>query len=327
MVFNKKDIIRKVRIFILRIPRRKILTFSFFLFLATSFWLMQVYRQSFEVTATIPVKYKLTANDIVLREDLPTHMTLRLRDDGAALFRYYFTRRNDSLEIDIDKILQESTTKVLQGPALEQTIRRNMLNSTTLLNYSPVKISFQYDSLKSKKVPVIFDGQVNLAAGYLLNDDIKITPDSVMIYASENDINKIHYAYTETDTVNDFKSNKPLVFKLIKSRNQRVNPSEVLVEVPIEEFTQKSIQIPISCLNVDENIEVKFFPSTVKISFFVGLSKYRQITQNDFEIQYDYHELKKMKQSIVPVRLTLVPSYIQNLRIEPADVEFIFEQK
>lgn len=326
MVFNKETL-RKVRIFLIRIPRRKILTFSFFLLLATIFWVMQIYRQSFEVTTVIPIKYVQLSEDIILRYQLPTHLSVKLRDDGSSLFKYYLTKRNDSLVIDIDKLIKDPNNQILQGSFLEQMIRQNLFNSSTLINYSPIRISLAYDSLQSKKVPVIFDGQVYLASGYLLSGGINVVPDSVMIYTTDKMINKISYAYTVADTVYDFKSDKPLLFKLVSGNNYKFSPSEVLVEVPIEEFTQKELNIPITCLNIPDNLGVKFFPSTAKISFFVGLSKYKSIVESDFEIQFDYNNLKEEEQSTVPIRLTLTPDYIRNLRIEPSEVEFILEQK
>lgn len=315
---------KEVRLFFKRISWKSILTFLFFLVLAIIFWFMLIYRQAFEVRVTIPVKYTDLPTNIILKEELPSQITLRLRDDGASLFRYYFTKRNDTIEIDFKGSLNKN---ILDNAQLDELVRSKLFSSTTLMGFYPTQISLEYDTLKKKRVPVIFDGQVYLAPGYMLCDNIRAVPDSVDVFASGEVLDNVHFAYTKPDTIDNFSSSTPLSFPLMKIQGVKFKPEQVLIEIPIEEFTQKELQIPITCLNVSDNLDLKIFPSAVKISFFVSLSKYKTIAEKDFEVQLDFNVLKNLQGSLAPIRLTASPDYIRNIKMEPSSVEFILEQK
>lgn len=324
MSSKAQKISKKVRLFSKRIAWKNILTFLFFLSLAIIFWFMLIYRQSYEVRVSMPIKYTEIPQNIVLKKELPTKISLSLRDDGASLFRYYFTKRNDSIEINFEKSFKK---KVLDDSQLEELIRSKLFRNTTILGFYPSQISLEYDTLKRKKVPVIFDGQVYLAPGYMLRENIRVIPDSVEVFASSEILKKTSYVYTIPDTIENYNSTVPLNFNLIEIQGARIKPNQVLVEIPIEEFTQKELQIPITCLNVSDDLDLKIFPSFAKVSFFVSLSQYKSITEKDFEVQLDFNVLKNLTGSLAPIRLISTPDHIRNIKMEPANVEFILEQK
>lgn len=310
-----------------KLPWKKILAFSFCLILSAVFWFIQIYRQSFNATYDIPVKYTSVPQHVVFENSLPEKINVTIRDNGSSMFRNFFVHRKDTIEINIDDIIKHSASKRLQGASFEQLIREKLLPSSELLNYYPAQISFYYTALEQKKVPVIFDGQVFLERGYLLNGDISVTPDSIMAYGSKEALKSLHYAYTVSDTIENFKSSKPLTYNIKEVHNTKFVPEKVQVTVPVDEYTQKNLQILITCTNLPPDINIRFFPSSVKVSFLVGLSKYESITSNDFSIQFDYNDLKDIKGSIVPLRITSSPEHVQNLFLSTTEAEFIFEKE
>lgn len=320
-------ILKKVRTILAEMPWKRILTFSFFIVLSASFWFMQVYRKSFHATYHVPVKYVSIPDSIVFEDDLPANIDVTIEDTGYALFKYFFTKSNDSLHIDIADIIKYSSTKVLQGSMFEQIIKDQLLASSSVLAYNPSRISFDYTILQQKKIPVILDGQIFLAQGYLLSGDIYTIPDSVMAYGGKDVLASLNYAYTVNDTINNIKTQEPLEFDIKPIHNVKFNPNKVKIVVPVDKYTQKVVTIPITCINLPEELSVKFFPSNIKISFLVGLSQYNSITEDDFSIQLDYNDLKDIRDLVSPLRITSSPDHVKNLTLSPSEVEFIFEQK
>lgn len=317
---------QEVRIFLRKISWKKILTFSFFLLIAAFLWFMQIYNQYFETSITIPIKYVSVPDSIIFQDSLPSQISLRIKDNGFSMFKYYF-RKRDTLRLDVSAIINSSSSRVLQGSTFDMYVRKALPPSTQILNYDPLRISFNYATLEYKKVPLIFDGQINLSPGYFLNSDIKITPDSVMAYAAKPDLDKLMFAYTVNDTVNGLNSDKRITYKLSSVKGIKFVPEEVYIDVPVEAYTQKNVEIAVECLNLPDNLNVKFFPSKVKLSFFVGVSEVDSIKIKDFSVAIDYEGIKDSKQVFVPVRITSSPSYVRNLTISPPNVEFIFEYK
>ncbi len=317
---------QEVRIFLRNISWKKILAFSFFVIIASFLWFMQIYNQYFETSITIPIKYISVPDSIIFQDSLPSQINLRIKDNGFSMFRYYFQKR-DTLRLDVSAILNGSSSKILQGSAFDMYVHKALPASSQLLSYDPIRISFNYAILEYKKVPLIFDGQINLSPGYFLKSDIKTTPDSVTAYASKLDLDKLMFAYTANDTINGLSFDKRVTYKLAPVKGVKFVPEEVYIDVPIEAYTQKNVEIAVECINLPENLNVKFFPSKVKLSFFVGVSEVDSIKIKDFSVAIDYEGIKESKQASVPVRITSSPSYVRNLTISPPNVEFIFEYK
>ena len=317
---------QEVRFFLRKISWKKILTFSFFVLIAAFLWFMQIYNQYFETSINIPIKYVSVPDSIIFQDSLPSQINLRIKDNGFSMFKYYF-RKRDTLRLDVSAIINSSSSKVLQGSTFDMYVRKALPVSTQILNYDPVRISFNYAILEYKKVPLIFDGQINLSPGYFLNSDIRIIPDSVIAYAAKPDLDKLMFAYTVNDTISGLNSDKRIPFKLASVKGIRFVPDIVNIDVPVEAYTQKNVEVPVECLNLPENLNVKFFPSRVKLSFFVGVSEVDSIKIKDFSVAIDYDGIKDSKQVSVPVRITSSPSYVRNLTISPPNVEFIFEYK
>ena len=319
-------ILRKARIVLVKTPWKKILAFSFCLFLSAIFWFIQIYRQNFNATYSLPVKYIAIPENVVFETKLPDRINITIKDNGYALFKNFFTHRHDSIVVNVADIIKYSSSKTLQGAAFEQVIKEKLLPSSELVNYDPTRVSFYYTPLDEKKIPVIFDGQIFLQAGYLLNGDIQVSPDSVIVYGAKDVLNSMDYAYTVSDTINNLKSNDPINYRIKSVYNAKFVPDHVQIVVPIDKYTQKDVSVSISCINLPSDIKIKFFPSSAKISFLVGISKYESITDQNFSIQFDYEELKDIKETSIPLRITSSPDHIQNLVMTPSEVEFIFEK-
>ncbi len=324
---TKDKILQEVRSFFKRVSWKKILTFLFFILLSSIFWMMQVYRQKFESTLTIPVKYINVPDSIVFENELPDDVYVRIKDDGAALFRYYFTRRKDSLVVDVRDIVKGTQEKVIQGRNFEQLIRGKLFVTSELISYSPTRVSYAYAVLRQKKLPVIYDGYVNLAPGYLLDGELTVKPDSVIVYGSKATLDTLFYAHTVNDTLENVTNDKKMLVAIRSIKGVKFIPSTVELSIPVDEFNEKEIEVAVTCVNLPEDLNIRIFPSSVKIPIFVGLKRFNEITSEDFQVTIDYNDIKEFKDASVPVRITKSPDYIQTKIPVPSEVEFVLEQK
>lgn len=320
--------LKKVGVFLRSISWKKILTFSFFMIIAGILWFMQIYNQTFETNVSIPVKYTSVPDSIVFSDTLPSRVNIRVRDLGYNMFRYRL-KRDDTVFLDVSPVIDSNnnSNKILQGALLEAYLRKLLPQTATIVNYDPVRISFNYTTLQSRKIPVIFDGQLNISPGYFLNGDIRLVPDSVTAYGALSDLSKISYIYTSSDTVNRLESNRKINYRLNNINNVRLVPENISVYVPIEAYTQKKIEVPVSAFNMPDDLIIKFFPSRVNLSFFVGVSMADSVDVDDFSVGVDYESIKDSRSVSVPVRITSSPTFTRNLTIDPPNVEFIFEYR
>ncbi|MDU1890702.1 MAG: YbbR-like domain-containing protein [Dysgonomonas sp.] len=325
---DTKDIIlREVRSFFKRVSWRKILTFLFFILLAAIFWLIQIYDQKFDTMLTIPVKYVNVPDSIVFDHELPDNIYAYIKDDGATVFRYYFTKRDDSIVVDVREMVKGTREKVIQGRNFEQLLRNKLFVTSELISYSPTRVSYSYEVLHQKKLPVIYDGYIQLAPGYLLDEDLLISPDSVIAYGSKAALDTLSFAHTASDTISNVTSDRDIAVPMRNIRGVKFVPNTIELSILVDEFTLKEVEVPVRCINLPDNLDIKFFPSSVKVPFFVGLKRFKDIDADSFQIIVNYNDIKDLKEASIPVRITESPDYIRTKPLVPAEVEFILEQK
>lgn len=320
-------IIEKIRFFFSKISWKKNLTFLFFIILAIIFWVMQVYSQKIVIKLSVPVKYLNVSDEILFEHNLPEKIEVDIKDYGSAVIKYA-TKMNDSLKIDLGAIIKQNPGKnIIQGQELEQLIRAELLTDSELLSYTPNYISYAYNKVAIRKLPVIFDGVIDLPAGYQLDGDVYVYPDTVIGYGAQSALDTLYYAYTSIDTISNVTASQQLNIPLRKIEGIDFKPQQVRIEIPVDKFLIKEVKVPIECLNLPDNLDIIFFPSEVTVPFFVGLKRYNLIESNDFKIQVDYKDLKDLQTSSIPVRIIEAPDFVRTQLPEPSEVEFILEQK
>ncbi|MDR1881436.1 MAG: YbbR-like domain-containing protein [Prevotella sp.] len=324
---TKNIIIQEAGSFFKKISWKKMLAFLFFVLLSSVFWMMQVYRQKFESTLTIPVKYVNVPDSIVFENELPSRIYVRIKDDGSAMLKYYFIHRRDSLAVDVRDIIKGTQEKVIQGRNFEQLVRGKLFASSELISYSPTRVSYVYAVLHQKKLPVIYGGYIRLASGYLIDGELTIRPDSLLVYGSREALDTLHYAHTVNDTLREVTDDKKVQVAMKPVKGVRFVPNTVELNVSVDKFSTKEVEVPVECINLPENLTIKFFPSSVKIPFFVGIKRYNDISSRDFQVIVDYEDLKDLKEAPIPVRIMESPDYIQTKGPVPPEVEFVLEQK
>ena len=321
--YNSRD---KFRTVYTKIAWGKVIPFILFLILAFIFWLIIFFQNKAEGNFRIPLKYINVPEEEVFVNPVPNYIDVRIRDFGSGLFSYYFFKKKDSLIIDVAKEQKEKNEK-LQINQLNPLIRTKLSASTELIGFIPSIISLETSKLQSKTVPVFFDGEMRTSAGHLVIDSVLIIPNEVKIYGIGEQLRNISQVVTEYSVFENLKATSQLKAKLKSIEGINMKPSEVELYIPIHEFTERQIEIVITTKNQPDNIDVKFFPSKVNITFTVTLDDYKKIKPEDFEIKVDYNSLKNLPGDQIELKLSKFPPSIKNPLISPETVEFIFEQK
>ena len=57
--------------------------------------------------------------------------------------------------------------------------------------------------------------------------------------------------------------------------------------MPVDEFTEKDLEIPVKLINNRNYENVKIFPQKVKVTFTTSLSRYAEIDEDFFEATAD----------------------------------------
>ncbi|MBQ0061355.1 MAG: hypothetical protein KBT15_06245, partial [Bacteroidales bacterium] len=114
--------------------------------------------------------------------------------------------------------------------------------------------------------------------------------------------------------------------ELTPMHNVKMLPSKVNMRIGVEQLTQKTVEVPVTPVNVPEGLTLRTFPRRVKVTFQTVISEYEPTTSNDFTVEADYSSVVPGTESIKPV-ITRYPSSARHMSLSPRVVEFIIEQQ
>lgn len=303
---------------------RDVVTFLFFFLLAFFMWYMYSIGTQREISRKIPIKYVGIPEDIQLDKPLPEKLGFVIKDEGKIIWSYKKSLF-DTLTIDLSETFEQNKTLELKFEEQFQKILSHLSPTTKIVELTPNYFSTPYIRLYSKSVPVVLSNAVKMAPQHVMYDTISIQPKRVTILGNAEAIDTISYLYIEP-ILGEFDKTKTIVANIIKPNGVELNRPTVNVTIPAEMCTEKEVIVPISLENVPEDINIKTFPSEVKIRFSVSLSHYNSITEETFKVIFNYDDLNLQNNPTTnALQLDYTSGYIFNIRLNPSEVEYVIE--
>ena len=185
------------------------------------------------------------------------------------------------------------------------------------------KVYFNMDMLKSKVVPIAFQSDIKTQRQYDVYGIPTLDPSTITIFGPQEVIDTVKSVKTvKVSKVNVNQGFRETVGLDLLGGTIRSNVKEVTVEVNVEKFTEKDIEVPIK---VSGGLRVRFFPETMKVKCLVAIKDYASIVPEDFSVAVDRQQLEDL-QPLLDVRLASWPQYVQVLSTSPDKVEYLIVQ-
>ncbi len=321
------DTMHKTKPFLRKFLSKDAALFVFFLFMAAAFWMLLTFNT--QMTHDVPVKLKIKKpNNVTLLQELPEVLTVTVKDRGTAFLNSYF-HSNPSIEIDFARYLDEKSNSIsITSSQLLNELRRAFRREATIMKISPDSIKVMYTTLPGKKVAVNWEDNVkNITTDrqFVVNpDDMRTTPDSVMIYALDRStlkmIDEVDIATIEVDNLTA-SLDKTVRIKPIP--NVRIIPNKVKLHIPVEPLIMKQVVVPISVRNMPYGMNVLLFPPSIKVSFLLPQSKYKSPV--NLTVVADYNDID-LAYSYVKIREGEVDGSYSGVQLETDSVRYILER-
>lgn len=320
---------RKIKAFFKRQKWKEVFTFMFFLCLSLGFWYLQTLQDEYEIEIVIPVKYKNIPADKVLTGNNPKKIAVKVRDRGTILINYSWFRTFAPIEVNVKELQRGAKNRMnVSQKIIEANISKQLIASTSLISIEPSSIQVEYDDLLNKKIPVVADVSVTTEAGFQVSDKLSVTPSEVRVYAGRAVLDSLSAVRTIALRLEEINETKTYKLSLQKIDGVRYEPQEVNVKIPVEEYTEKRLNLSIQCDSLPDNYVLHVFPATVEVLCNLPLSRFKELSETDFEISLPFEEFKKNRDvGKVPIRLTKQPDWLSGAILKPEVVEYILEQK
>ena len=174
-------------------------------------------------------------------------------------------------------------------------------------------------------MPVILDYQIGLAPLHQFSDSIQISPKIITIKGPASIIKEIHEWHTTPMILQNVKKTvqKELFLQPTSNNSIQLSTQKVNCLAPIEEVTEKQIEVPIEVLNAPDSLLLVVLPKKIKVSCSVGLSDYERLKPESFRAIINFDQVDISTQEKVKVLLRQKPTYIKNTLYSPQKVDFI----
>ena len=320
------EISKRIKDFLLAKKSREFLIFLFFMFVSFSFWLLQVLNDDYEKEYTVPLRMKNVPENVVLTSELSSNMKITVKDRGTVLVNYSWGQRLLPVNLDFMEYSDKGSHVRIPAMTLAKKITAQLNQSTKLLSVKPDTLEFIYTKGAGKVVPVRMQGTITPERQYYVSDTI-FSPDSVKVYAPKAILDTISGAYTQPlnlEGVSDM-VNQGLAFVPVKG--VRFIPDSVDMALKVDVFAEKTVDVPVMGINFPHDKVLRTFPSKVKVTLQIGLSRFMEVGPEDFLVVVDYNDLQNEDADKCKLQLMEMPKGVNHVRMNPKEMEYIIEQK
>ncbi|MDP4822050.1 MAG: CdaR family protein [Saprospiraceae bacterium] len=203
----------------------------------------------------------------------------------------------------------------LKGLLSSNTININSFNSDGFVLFLENRVK--------KKVQVLLRDHLTFAPEFHLQGFKEVTPDSVWVSGPESKLDELNVVETAWIPEEELKSSKTYVVALqLPEPEFKVDPPQVEVYVPVEQYTEKQFFVPIRVKNPPRD-SMQIFPKKILVTCVIGLSQYDQVSEKDFKLEVDIAKAALSgSKTTVPIQLTQYPIFARDVNFSPKSVEF-----
>lgn len=313
---------------------KKVILYLVFVFIATIFWFLNALSKDYTTTVSFPVNYVNFPKDKALVKDLPDELFLEVEGGGFALLRYKISTAFQPINLNINNHIskRESRNNLLDytmhmnNPRTSKSISRQLNKDIQLIKILPDTIGLHFSNIIEKKVCVCPKVNITYANQYSLNGKIITEPDSIVVAGPSTIIDTLKKVCSSVITFEDLDRSAKRNTSLEKIDNIRFSKKRVVVKIPVDRYTEATKDVEISALNLPDSLNIRFFPSYIKVNYRVGLTNFDKVSEKDFKASVDCKSVGSNVNNL-KVKLDSFPDYIKDIKISPSLVEFIIEKK
>ncbi len=312
--------------------KRRVYIFALCVLFSALFWLFIKLSQETSASFHKYIHFKDFPEELVVASQSDSIIHYRIITTGVRLFNAYFFRSPDTLKLSVNGL---STLRrdgkelhVVTDIQIYEMLSANAGGLTTVSHIRPDTIFLELVPAKRRKLPVRLNADIRFAQRFRAYGPIRIEPDSIWITGPKNILDTLQYVSTEywdSGSLRETTRANIPVKKPIEIKSIELEKKEVAVEVPVTEFTESSIELPviINCPEEHAASEIRLFPNTVRVSYLVALRDYASVSPEMFQAIVICPQVQQIPEGRLEVSVEKHPPFIDILAIKPPFVEYI----
>lgn len=305
---------------------KKVNVFLLFLMLALLFSVLTKLSKDYTKTIVFNIENINIPEDKLIINDSSQVLHITLTTYGFKLIKYYFTQ--PTILVDFQNLENNNTYYFWTEKHGFSDILAQFDPNEKIESINPDTIAFRYDVNYVKKIPVILDSEINFSDGFDITSNFTIEPDSIKVIGPKILTDSISEAVTRKLIMKDVNTDLSISVNLkVPSFSEGIHFSQdkVQISAKVEKFTEGTIAVPITIINIPDGIKIKHYPKEVSVIYYTSLSDFKSISSSSFIVECDYNELNDIDTYLIP-KIVQQPESVKNVRLNEKRVEFILLQ-
>jgi len=301
----------------------------FVLFLFLSFLISLLSKLSNTYTQTLQFELQptqLKSNEVLVSKDAKT-INVTISGKGFALLKYYI--ETPTIDVDFSELNKNKAHYFWTERSQLEKIINHFDSKITVKSINPDTLIFPYDRQFIKKIPVEVLVNASFAVGFDLVNPFRAVPDSITLIGPESLVKTISAIKTKPLDLIDVNANIDRVVALdIPTTSDQLSYSEqtVSVRAEVEKFTEGSVNVPVTIVNVPDNLTLNFFPKEITVIFYASLKAYNSIDASHFSVECDFNTLTAENSYLNPV-LVKQPTTVKTTKLKGTEFEYVITPK
>lgn len=318
--------------------KRALYIFLVCLIFSSMAWLTIKLSRQNQIQYNYSVKVANISRDYFISPVGNPELQVKYRATGAKFLFSGMYAMSDEIKIDFSQFLRVSrsgeTRFYITSQRIQQLLLADLGPSMEIISIWPDTLFYKARKAVEKKVPVYFDqSKIEFSQGFRIYGNVIVEPDSVFLRIPISDASKVDSVFVETQSIKGVE--KDVILSLSLRLNDEVSrfeitPKNVNVAIPVEKYTELSVEVFINVFCDEEFFEkenypeLRLLPEKVTLNALVALKDYNSIKPDMFFIAVDCADfLSDTKTPKLKVKLLQTPSNVIVNAISPESVDYI----
>jgi hypothetical protein len=307
--------------------RRNAFIFVICFLISSLIWILIKLSRNYTQTFQYVIEYKGLPKDKLVANNADSIYTIILQEKGYRVLLHNLSSKDLKLSIDVSNKLHSeknaSNSYYLLTSEVVPQLNNLLAPVSTVVGVSPDTVWFSFDKIREKMVHVVPVVDLSFEKQFNLNRNIIVYPESVVVKGPRKFVDTLKNIYTISRSFKKLNSSKMVTMKFAEMyKNFKISsvPDYVKVYIPVEKYTESSVDVPVIVENAPSGYRIKTLPEKVQITFLVGLQDYKNVKPEMFTVTAKYNESKELT---MKAELTKQPDFVKVSKISPEKVEFI----
>ena len=294
----------------------------FFLFVTFFIWFLSKFSKDFTATVEASINYINLPNNTVLADNNVDKVTFDLTSSGFVFLSYKF--KKPVVAINVTNYLKEDMPVKLSNNDLIKIITSELKSNIAVKNVSINELNLKLDTIISKEIPLKIVSDITFKNGFKAVKEITLKPNTIILSGPSIVIDSIKNVFT-----------KPLKYSLLSNsvsgeieieainiKNVSYSKSKIAYNIMVEEFTQKTLSIPITMESLPIGTNIKLIPEVINITFDVSVTMFNSVSEKDFTVVCDFKDRNIDENYLIPV-LEKKSAIVQNILLKNNKIEYL----